>query len=99
MIGEHAAVLEDAVCKTRPLPWIKVNSSETDRMRAQIRNVSNLIKVDVPELNSDGCTPWRLELVDADGATTRSGVAKAVGIDGSVGILWYDRPPDDSSLD
>ena len=68
--------------------------SSEERERQKVRSVTNLIKVDVSQLDTLHCTPWRLELVSEDGTATRCGVAKAVGIDGSVGIQWDDQPAD-----
>jgi len=56
-----------------------------------------LIKVEVPDLPPEsGYTPCRLEVDLADGEVRR-GVAKRIGVDGSVGILWNDAK--DGQLD
>ena len=53
------------------------------------RNVSDLIKVTVPNIpKPDNLTPWRIEVFEGDNYTGRKGVARAIGYDGSVGVQW-----------
>ena len=89
------AVVEDAVKPSRPLPWQGRFSNKPTIESAARRNLSDLIKVEVPDLPKDtDYTPWRVR-VDLPDGTRKIGIARTIGIDGSVGIQWDDRPAQD----
>ena len=90
MVGEHCAIVEDAVDPKRPLPWRPHFTNRETIADSYRRNLSQLIKIEVPDLPKDDTyIPQRVEICQDDGSYRR-GIAKSVGVDGSVGIVWDD---------